>query len=219
MDMSKDNPLYERAHFRRIKEVMIELGEYERFNMDDYNLSKIKVYETQGVNMIGSNVRYNSESGRACWVTDNKYEIYEAPHHSNREGSPYGKFIYLAYNKSFDYYIFGSVMVNLDAQSSKRQKRLFEKVNYRNYGRYTIIFQQRENHITKIESGKKFDPGFTPDETSYDFDSYSSRKKSYRTDSHKILKDLGVEDLNSNKISGKKPVKIYDKNKTKKPRY
>jgi hypothetical protein len=215
MVMSKDIPLYKRAHFRRIKEVLTELADYEGYNINNYNLDKITAYDTMGVDLRGRNVRYNIQGGYSCWVGDNKYEMYEVPSKRNKIGSPYGDFLYLAFNKSFDYYLFGKLEISLDSSASRTSKQLKETVYYKNHGKYSIIFQQGENHIHKVEKGSEFDPGLASSDTTADFDSYNSRKKAYRTSKHQILADLGVNNLNSNKISGKDPVKIYNKPKPK----
>jgi hypothetical protein len=215
MVMSKDIPLYKRAHFRRIKEVLDEIADHEGYNINNYNIDKIAAYDTMGVNLRGRNVSYNVRDGYSCWVGDNKYEIYEVPSKRNKIGSPYGDFLYLAYNKSFDYYLFGKLEVSLNASASRASKQINETVHYKNHGKYDIIFQQGENHIKKIEYGSDFDPGRQSSEESANFDSYNSRKQAYRTSKHKILADLGVSNINANKISGNDAVKIYNKPKPK----
>jgi hypothetical protein len=215
--MGKDIPLHKRVHYRRIKEIFREIGNYEGFNLNNYNLDKMTVYETVGENLKGKNVSYNIVDNNSCWVKDNRYEIYEAPSAYNNQNSPFGEFLFLAYNKSFDYYLFGLMTVELDEYASKRDRFVVESVYYKNHGKYTIVFQYGDNNITKLEYGSKFDPGVSSSEHNFTFDSYNSRKKAYRTDSYKILQSIGVSGLNSNKITGSSEVKIYNKNKSNRP--
>jgi hypothetical protein len=212
--MGKDVPLHKRVHFRRIKEIFREIGDYEGFNLSSYNLDNMKVFETVGENLKGKNVSYNIDGNSSCWVKDNRYEIYEAPSIYNQQNSPHGEFLFLAYNKSFDYYLFGYMEVKLDEYASRRDKFLVEKVYYKNHGKFTIVFQRGENNITKLEYGSKFDPGVSSSEHNFTFDSYNSRKMAYRTNTYKILQSIGVSGLDSHKITGDSAVKIYNKNKS-----
>lgn len=209
--MSKDIPLHKRTHFRRIKEVLRELADYEGFNIRDYDIEKITAYESMGINMRGKNVSYNIKDGASCFVGDNHYDIFEISSLSNRKGSPYGEFLYLIYNKDFDYHLFGQVKVTLNAERSRSEMNLVEKVYYKNYGKYSIVFGNRENNIVKVEYGSQFDPGRPSSEEVVNFDSYNSRKKAYRTDRHKLLSSIGVRGLNSGKIKSDKAVEIYKK--------
>ena len=218
--MSKGAPLYKRVHFRRIREVFTEIGNYEGLDPNDYDLTNMRVYETYGENLKGKNVSYNVDDGSSCFVLDNRYEFYEAPSISNNPGSPYGKFLFLAYNTSFDYYLFGVMTVKLDANESRRTMDLVETVYFKNQGKYMITFQKNDNYIKKVENGNKFAPGLRSTDHNFDFDSYNSRKKAYKTNRHKILESIGVKNLVSNKkIAGKDPVAIYKKpqNKQQKP--
>lgn len=216
--MSKDIPLYKRAHFRRIKEILIELADYEGYSINNYNIDKITAYETMGVDLRGKNVRYNIEGNDSCFVGDNKYDVYEVPSKRNKIGSPYGEFLYLIFNRSFDYYLFGKLEVKLDAAKSRASKQLTESVFYKNHGKFDIIFQNGENHITKIEYGSSFNPGRNSSEEPANFDSYNSRKKGYRTSRHKLLAELGVGNINGDKLKSKGAVKIYNnKPKTSRP--
>jgi len=213
--MSKDTPLHKRTHFRRIREIITELSNYEGFNINSYDLFHIKAYETVGQNLKGKNVKYNIDNGYSCWVGDNRYEVFEVPAKSNRENSPYGEFIYLAYNKSFQYYLFGKMQVELDVSTSKSNRFVNEDVYFRNYGKYSIVFGTRanDNSINKDEYGSKFDPGSHSSEHNFDFDTYNSRKIAYKTNKYKILESIGVRGLDSGKIVGSDVVKVYNKDK------
>jgi hypothetical protein len=209
--MSKDNSLHNKTHFKRTREVIAEMSKNEGIDISEYDTSRIKVYETIGQTLRGKNVRYNIDGGYSCWVGDNKYHIFEVPSFSNETGSPYGEFVYLAYNVSYDYYLFGQMQVMLDESRTISTKHVSEKAYFINYGKYSITFQNRDNHIRRVEKGKSFDPGTRSDETSYEFDSYNSRKQAYGLDRYKILKSLGITNLNSGKLSGEDNVKIYKK--------
>ena len=217
--MSKDIPLHKRTHFRRIREVIKELGEYEGYDMNYYDLMNIRAYDTIGESLKGRNVSHNIKNNRSCWVADNQYDIFEVPNKRNKEGSPYGNFLYLAFNKSFQYFIFGEVNVSLDIEKSKHEKRIIENVQFKNSGKYDITFEQgsSENHIHKAETGKTFDPGEASNTFNYDFDKYNSRKIAYKTDKYKILSSIGIKTLDPGKIVGDNQVIIY-KDKSKKKR-
>jgi len=218
--MGKDIPLHKRTHFRRTREIMTEIGKYEGFNMNDYDLFNIRAYETVGENLKGKNVSYNIQGGYSCWVKDNKYEMFEVPSKSNRKGSPYGEFLFLAYNKSFQYYLFGYMTVNLDSNETRRTKHIVEDVYFKNHGKFDITFSNNDNHIHKVEYGSKFDPGVQSDEHNFEFDSYNSRKISYGTNKYKILNSLGISTIDPSKMVGKNAVEVYKKKKpnTNKPR-
>jgi hypothetical protein len=215
MGKAYEAPLHERAHWRRIREVIAEIATYERFNINDYDLLRITAYDTEGENQKGKNVSYNVEHNLSCWVLDNRYDMFEVPHKSNKPGSPYGKFLFFAYNTSFKYYQFGELVITLDASESRRTKFVTEKVIYSPYGKYDIVFQGSKNNITKQEFGYNYAPGLPSSEHNFSFDSYNARKTAYKTDSYKILKTLGVVTTGLTKVIDKGRVKIYGKNKKK----
>jgi hypothetical protein len=209
-------PLHKRTHFRKIREVIIELAKYEGFNPNNYDLFKMTVYETIGENLKGKNVTYNIEGDASCWVKDNKYDMFEVPSLWNEKGSPYGEFLFLAYNRSFQYYLFGQMKTELNEYETKRSKYLSESVHFKNHGKFDIVFEKFDNHITKVEYGSKFDPGVQSSDHNFDFDSYNTRKMAYKTDRYKILKKIdpsfrGTSD--PSKISGKDKVKVFNKNR------
>ncbi len=216
--MRNDNglPLHKRTHFRRMREIITEIAKYEGFNPNDYDLFNMSVYETVGENLKGKNVSYNIQGDYSCWVKDNKYDMFEVPATWNKKGSPYGEFLYLAFNKSFDYYLFGKLDITLDTNASIRERRIVENVYYKSYGKFDITFEQNDNHINKVEYGSKFDPGVTSSEHNFDFDSYNSRKKAFRTDKYKILSAIDPSFRSTgdrNKIAGNQAVQVYKKKK------
>ncbi len=215
--MRKGNevPLHKRIHYRRVREAITELAEYEGFNPSDYDLENMKVYETIGENLKGKNVKYNIGKERSCWVYDNWYDFVEVPSIKNKPGSPYGDFLFFAYNSSFHYHLFGSMRVELNRSRSVQSEMLEEEVHFRNYGKYEIVFGAgtSDNRINKVEYGSLFDPGAPSDEHNFSFDSYNVRKLAYGKDRYDILSSLGVNGKNPNKISGSEPVKIYSKKK------
>lgn len=214
--MSENNsaPLHQRTHFRRIREIMICIAKYENINPRDYDLSKIRAYECFGQELQGKNVSYNTHNGRSPWVSDNKYEIFEAPLLSNSGNGPYGGFLFLARNTSFDYYVFGTMRVNLQEEDTILNERLIESVSFYTTGKYQISYYNNDDHISKYEKGSKFDPGRPSSEVSFPFDSYNSRKKyGYRTDVEKILKSLGFR-TNKKRLVDTDRVQIYRKKKS-----
>jgi hypothetical protein len=216
--MSNGNglPLHKRVHFRRIREIITEIAKYENYNPEDYDMFKMTVYETVGQNLKGKNVSYNIQGGNSCWVLDNKYDIFEVPSNWNKKGSPYGEFLFLAYNKSFQYYLFGYMKVELDKQASISRRYIVEDVYFKSHGKFDIIFEKYDNHITKVEYGSKFDPGVSSNEHTFDFDSFNTRKMAYHTDKYKILSSIDPSFRGTGdryKVTGKQAVKVYKKNK------
>jgi hypothetical protein len=207
-----DLPLHKRTHFRKMREVMIEIGKYEGFNTYDYDFFSMTVYETVGEGLKGKNVSYNIKGGFSCWVKDNRYDIFEVPSKSNQKGSPYGDFLFLAYNKSFDYYLFGYMSVTLNRSETIRTRYLSEAVHFKNHGKFNITFETYDNNVHKVEYGSLFDPGVQSDEHNFDFDSYNSRRKAYKTDRYKILRSIDPSFKgtgNPNKVVDTKKVPIY----------
>lgn len=215
MRKGNDIPLHKRIHFRRIRETISEIAEYEGFNPDSYDFLKMAVYETVGENLKGKNVTYNVGNGRSCFVVNNKYDVVEVPSLSNKQGSAYGKFLYFVYNKSFQYHLFGEMTVTLDAESSRRSGNVRDRVHFENYGKYEIIFGSgnSENRIHKAEYGSLFDPGSSSDEHNFDFDTYNSRKQAYKTDRYKILESVGVRNIDPYKAIDRGEVKVYKSKK------
>jgi hypothetical protein len=216
-----NEPLHKRAHFRRIREVFIELAKYEQFNPRDYNMYKVRAYETVGENMKGKNVSYNVKDGSSFWVLDNRYDVFEVPHINNKEGWPYGEFLFLAYNRSFQYYVFGYMKIDLDRSTTSRNRYVTESVYYRNHGKYTIVFESHDNNIVKIQYGRDFDPGVPSSDHTFDFDKFNNRKRAYGYDSYKIIGAVdpsfrGTSD--PNKIANARgKVPVYKKNGASKP--
>jgi hypothetical protein len=213
MGKNNDIPLHQRAHFRRIREVVTEIAEYEGIPVHQYDLFNMTAYDTSGHNMTGNNTSYNTRTGGSCFVLDNKYDVFEIPKKSNKKNSPYGEFIFFVHNTSFDYYLLGTMRVSLNKSETIASRFPSEKVSYRNYGKYFILYESLRNNITKIEAGDAFDPGFTPSKISHIFDSYNSRKHAYKTSNHKILRDLGFDITSTKKITDNSKVKVFNKNK------
>lgn len=217
MRKGNDIPLHKRIHYRRVREAIAEIAEYEGISPSNYDMERMTVYETVGENLKGNNVTYNISNGRSCWVYDNWYDFVEVPSVLNKPGSPYGDFLFFAYNSSFQYHLFGKMRVILDEAGTRLRGVPEEEVHVKNYGKYSIIFGSGSsgNRITKVEYGSYFDPGASSDEHNFSFDSYNSRKMAYKTDAYKILRSVGVKGNDPHKISGDKPVKIYSSSKKK----
>ena len=205
-------PLHERTHFRRMREVFTEISQYEHIEIDAYDLYNMCVYESVGDNQKGNNVSYDTEGNQSIWVFENRYEIYEVPAKRNVKGWPYGDFLYIAYNTSYDYYMFGKMKVSLDKQRSLQTGNLVEDVHYEPYGKLSIVFTNSKNMITKDEFGYNFTPGVISSDHSFVFDQYNGRKLAYRWPKHKILKEIGVKEVIKEKITGLKKVKKFKKN-------
>jgi hypothetical protein len=206
--------LSDRAHFRRVREVISEIAEYEGININNYDLYNIRAYDTHGENLKGKNVTYNTEGNYSCWVLDNRYDMFEVSSKSNKKGSSYGNFIFFSFNQGFQYFQFGLLDVHLDVEETKHSRFITEKVHYKPYGKYNITFEGDVNHITKVEYGHKFTPGNRSNEHSFVFDSYNSRKlRGYKLSQYDIFKSIGISNTDSEKLVGKSPVPIYRKTK------
>lgn len=216
MGKNNDIPLHQRAHFRRVREVITEIANYENMNIQNYDLFNMRVYDTMGVAIAGTNVSYNTDNGCSIFVEDNKYDIFEVPSKRNKKGSPYGEFIFFIHNTSFDYYMCGKMRVKLDEYSTKSRKTIVESAHYDNYGKYMITYEPNENNITKVEFGTEFGPGYNINQINYVFDSFNSRKHAFNTSQHKILRGLGLNILDPKKITDNRKVKKYGNNKRKK---
>jgi hypothetical protein len=208
-------PLHERTHFRRMREVFTEIAQYEHIEIEAYDLYNMCVYESVGDNQKGSNVSYDTEGNQSIWVFGNEYEIYEVPAKRNIKGWPYGDFLYIAYNTSFQYYMFGKMKVSLDKTRSVKTGTIVEDVHYEPYGKLTITFTKDKNLIHKEEFGYEFTPGVISSDHSFNFDKFNGRKLAYRWPTHKLLKEIGVNGVLQKKITGDTKVEKFKKNKKK----
>lgn len=138
-----ETPLHKTVHWRRLKEIISEICAYEKIDTSNYNMNKITCYRTFGDEMKGPNVKYNIRGGTSCWVSDNKYEIFEIPKLSNKGYAFTGNFIFIAHNVSFDYWLFGTMSVKLDMQDLKVNHRVNESVYFNLYGKYLIASNRR----------------------------------------------------------------------------
>jgi hypothetical protein len=213
-NMSKNiiPPLKDRAHFRKIREVITEIAKYEKINIQEYDFLSIRAYETYGENLKGKNVSYNTDGNYSCWVLDNNYNFFEVPAKTNEKGSPYGEFLFFAHNIVHDYYQLGTMKVSLDKNKTIKTKFVTEKIHFKPCGKYIITFQGAINHINKVEYGHKFTPGVKSNEHNFAFDSYNSRKKNaYGKTNQNILESLGINGINPEKLISKDKVKVYNK--------
>ena len=76
-------PLHKRVHWRKIRKIYNSIAQHEGISLSVYNLEKIICYECLGDDLKGGNVRYNNRSNYSPWVSDNHYEIFEAPNLNN----------------------------------------------------------------------------------------------------------------------------------------
>lgn len=222
MKQPKHIPLHKRAHYRRTREVITEIAKHEKVQIRNYDLFNMRVFDTFGESLIGHNVSYNTPNDQSCFVEDNQYDVFEVPHKDNKNMWPYGKFLVLIFNSSFDYYFFGEMTVNLDREESIRNRFPEEHYHYKMYGRYTIVFETNKNFVTKTHHIKDWTVGYNSNEMNYVADGWSVRKKSYKLNNHEILKRIGLQTTQQRKVVDKKPVDVYKKNKNnknKKKRY
>lgn len=57
--MAGHAPLYKRVHWRRIKTILSSIAEYEKINLNNYNINKIVCYECFGDDLKGKTVKTN----------------------------------------------------------------------------------------------------------------------------------------------------------------
>jgi hypothetical protein len=215
--MSKDHGLnlHQKIHYRRTREIIVALAEKEGIDIERFDLLDMASYETIGETLKGKNVTYDTHDGSSCWVENNRYEIIEVPSKLNQKGSPYGEFIYFAYNVSFDYHLFGRMGISLNREMTTRTKLIQEIVHFEPHGKFDIVFGSNfeDNAIRKVEYGTKFTPGAHSSEHTYNFDSYNKRKSAYKLDRQTILSVTGVKLVNNNSVVDNGPVDIYKKKK------
>lgn len=215
MNKANGQPLHKVVHYRRLKELILDFVNKEpEIDINQYDLESIRAYYTTGYNLKGHNVTYNTKNGGSPWVLDNHYEFYEIPSKSNKKEIPaYGKYLFLAFNTSFKYHLFGVMTVALNKKESISQKRIIENFHFKTLGRYQVTYLQGKNKIFKSDYGKEFEPGLPSSDHNFAADSFNARKNNYKMDTHKILSKidgkLANKISNNKKITGNEPVKIY----------
>lgn len=213
--MSKDHGLnlHDKIHYRRTREILVALAEHEGIDIMRFDLMAMNSYETIGATLKGKNVTYDTHDGSSCWVENNRYEVVEVPAKSNQRGSPYGEFIYFAYNVSFDYHLFGRMGVSLDKRGTTDSRLIQERAHFEPHGKFDITFGARaeDNAIRKVEHGYDFTPGAHSSEHTFNFDSYNSRKAAYGFNRAGILGRTDVKLMSNNSVVDTRPVEVYRK--------
>jgi hypothetical protein len=202
-------PLHTRTHFRRLREVIHKLCAEESIPSRFYNLKNIRCYETHGHCLKGTNVVFKDNFGKtykdsAPFLQGSAYDVYEIPNDRNKEGSPYGSFLFLIHCLSWPYWFFGKLDVNSHSTT------------WILYGKYDISMT---NHISvkKTESAKAvYDMQISYNINDHKFDPLCIRTNAYmkfhsREDVVNVVKKR--TDINSEKVKNKnKAVEIFKKN-------
>lgn len=211
MTTGNNIPLHKRVHWRRIKQILKEISEYEKINLADYDLEHITCYETVGNNLKGKTVSSSATYKESIWVSNNHYEIFEVPSKSNHEKFNFcGNFIFLAYNTSKKYWLFGTLTDHIDYIKTKETLEVVENVKYNPFGQYSIVSGD-DVMITKTVQGKQVNYGHTFN-SNRQFDSFGNRKYNFSklSNADVLGKILGNFNKQDSAIS-KGKVKIYKK--------
>lgn len=204
------NSLSSTTHFRRMREAIECIAEYEKINIHNYNLYHLACYRADGKDLCGAHVTSNVINECSCWVRGNNYSVYEAPSKNNISGSISGKFLVLAYNEDYDYYILAEMNHHIDEKLTKKLQQLIECVYYKIYGQYNKISERFSKNII----GEDVDLGGSA-YCAHEFDSMGVRKsEGYSITTEKLLLKILKENTGRTLID-KKSVKIYKKHKKK----
>ena len=88
--MAGSAPLHKTVHWRRLRDLIQMLCDYEHINSSNYDLQNINCRRTVGNLLHGHNVSYDMcDSGRSYFVTDNNYEVFEAPSRTNKKNKKF----------------------------------------------------------------------------------------------------------------------------------
>lgn len=96
-----------------VKKLATAFSEIESVNLNKYNKNRICSYECYGNELQGKNIKFITEKGKAPFIDDNSYTVYEFPLKSNT-GNPVGKYFGMYYNESFDYWLIGFLTAEED---------------------------------------------------------------------------------------------------------
>lgn len=106
-----------------------------------------------GKELQGRNVKYFTNRKFACYVDDNKYDIFEVPKTSNIRPA-YGDFLVLAYDSSFDYWVLSDMNVKLNEKATKElESSIYETVKIDPYGYYSFGNEVNPTSVRKIAKG------------------------------------------------------------------
>ena len=206
--INNKNKLENRTHWRNLRNLVKKLAKIKKINLKDYDLFDIKCEEIFGLEFQGNNVFTNKKNDASLFPMDNKFEIFEIPKRNNKIKSQ-GNFLVLAYNISFNYWIF----CFLDIKSNKKeiiQKKFFsEKVYFSLLGYFNNI---------QLSKGINFKELYFEDilgsrnSKKNSFDYLEKRKKIFNTSEKELFQQITKINKKEKKIVEKKDkVKIYKK--------
>lgn len=215
MKAGNNIPLYKRTHWRVIRNIFTEIGQYEKINFTDYNLNSMTCYVVKGKEMNGNNVTYCTADRKPIWENSETYEIYEAPYKDNlnERFSFAGSFLFLAHNVEHDYWIFGTLSNQINYQETRIKKNLIETIKIRPYGRYTIIPETRNKDgiINKASNGKYISG---TQRINSRFDCFDTRRKSFsKLSAQDVAARILDQSRNQKMIIDTRVVKKYKSNR------
>lgn len=200
------------THFRRLREVIIELARRENVNINDYDLTSIKCYREHGHALNGRNVTFaNIPDHRSCFASSIYFNMYEIPHRSNK--IPYeGKYLFLAQSPTYDFFLFGTLKYEI--KGIKKSGLLDDSAHYHCFGEYYITnFNTHNFKITKSRKSSLCDDGDKFLKSSV-FDSAHTRLMSgYEVLYKDVMGRLMGTTLYRSSINSNEKVKIYNKRK------
>lgn len=159
--------LHKLVHWSYLKKLIKKVAHMNRINISEYDIHNIRVYEATGLTFQGSNVKTNLKNNGSPFTVDNHFEIYEIPR-KNKKVRYLGDFMFLVYNKGFDYWMSGIVNYGKD----------FEVVNFQFMKGFEFITKGKDfkiSHQWNIESEL-----MPPTKTSFKFDRFNIRKRAYQ---------------------------------------
>lgn len=201
--------LAQRTHWKKFRELLESLSRIENVHLSDYNSKDICCYTCLGDELLGVNVKFQTNGGMSCWVDDNTYDVYEIPAYSNTS-KMCGEFLYLAHNVSFDYWLFGEMTYRINRGKTAANKTLYETAYYIPYGAYTLYDENNITTIKKTVTGKHLTYGGYVGRNNYSFDHLGRRKAAYNTSHKKEVNSITGRAPKVN-VNKKKAVKIYKK--------
>lgn len=133
-------PLHKTVHWRKFKEILKNLCNYEQINLNSYCTDNIICYTTTGDTFQGRNVNYKNKNNYSCFVSNNTYDIFEIASKGNSQKN-FGEYLFVAHNKNFNYWLFGKISDKLNVRKTKEQNRVIENVIIDCFGYYEIVFK------------------------------------------------------------------------------
>jgi len=196
--MKYNEELYKTVHWRSFRRIVTNLANIERVNLVGYDLNHVTCYTTMGFTFLGRNVTFDipGTNNRACFVEDNQYDMFEIPLNGCAR-NPKGKYLFVAHNKSFDYWIFGELVYENN------------KAHYDPYGFYHAAVDKENVVVKKEVSGN--DVGYGENIQTKLFDAMSVRQRAYGNKASDILASQKGVTNNINTLKGGNKVKIYKK--------